>query len=109
MALQITELEQCPTEARLNNQIRNLPKGLTETYEQMLSKIDNKDDRTDVKTFLRWLIFSIRPMTLAELADTVAVDFSKTEPQYSALRRYQDPRKVLEKCSGLITELEGTI
>ena len=46
-------------------------------------------------------------MTLEEIAETVAVDFDSDVPEYSPDGRYLDPKDVLGKCSGLITESEG--
>lgn len=86
-------------------QLDSLPEGLYETYDRILLKID---DRTDTKIFLQWLSFSTRPMTLAEIAEAVVVDFNtENQPRYMPSRRYWDKRDVLEKCSGLITESEG--
>jgi hypothetical protein len=88
-------------------QLRNLPTGLYETYNQILLKV-NKPGRNDTKTFLRWLCFSVRPMTLAEIAEAVMVDLdAKGGPQYTPSRRYFDKKDVLNKCSSLIIESEG--
>jgi hypothetical protein len=48
-------------------------------------------------------------MTLEEIAETVAIDFGlESGPVYDSERRYRDERDVLDKCTGLITESEGT-
>jgi hypothetical protein len=75
-----------------------------------LSKVDNEADRTDTRTFLRWLCFSVHPMGLAEIAETITVDLDRKDgPQYIPAHRYWNQRDVLEKCAGLITESEGMI
>ena len=92
----------------MRKQLAALPRGLYETYDRILQRID-EDYRSDVKIFLCWIAFSTRPMTLKELAETVAVDFdSEDYPVFLPARRYQDPRDVLDKCSGLILESDGT-
>ncbi|KAF8160167.1 ankyrin repeat-containing domain protein [Pholiota molesta] len=107
VALQLMELKKCSNHRSVLNQLENLPKGLYETYDRILSKIDNEADRTDTKTFLRWLCFSVRPMELAELTETITVDFdTENGPQYRPAHRYWNQRDVLEKCAGLITESE---
>lgn len=64
----------------------------------------------ETKTFLRWLCFSVRPMRLAEIAETVVIDSdAKTEPRCTLAHRYWDERDVLGKCSALITEYKGMI
>lgn len=105
------ELKKCSTRRSVMSQLDDLPKGLYDTYDRILSKIDNQANRTDAKTLLRWLCFSVRPMKLVEIAETVAVDFDmENGPQYSPAHRYWDEQDVMEKCAGLITESsEGMI
>ena len=107
VALQVIELKKCSNQHSVMKQLESLPVGLYETYDRILAKID-KQDHADTKTFLQWLSFSTRPMTLEEIAETVVVDFELEDgPQYTSGCRYWDKRDVLEKCSGLITEFES--
>ena len=65
-------------------QLQTLPKGLYETYDQILLKIDNLGDRMDTKTFLQWLSFSACPMSLEEMSEVVVVNFeSENGPEYT--------------------------
>jgi hypothetical protein len=101
------ELKKCPNRRSVMSQLDSLPKGLYETYDQILLKIDEQADHT--KTFLRWLCFSVCPMGLAEISETIVVDLDTADgPQYMPDNRYWDVRDVLVKCSGLVTESEGT-
>jgi hypothetical protein len=101
------ELKKCPNRRSVMSQLDNLPKGLYETYDRMFSKIDEQADHT--KTFLRWVCFSVRPMNLTEISETVVVDLHTADgPRYMPDNHYWDARDVLVKCSGLITESEGT-
>ena len=91
-------------------QLQTLPKGLYETYDQILLKINNESDRMDTKTFLQWLSFSAYPMSLEEISEVVVVDFeSEDGPKYTPQRRYFNKRDVLKNCSGFIIESEGKI
>ena len=109
VALQLSTLKRCPSKHAIKEQLRTLPKDLNETYDRILLKI-SQQDVADVKTFLRWLAFAARPMTLREIAETVTVDFnSESGPRYDSERRYRDERDVLEKCAGLITESKGIV
>jgi hypothetical protein len=102
------ELKKCSNRRSVMKQLDILPIGLYETYDQILSKIDNQADRTETKTFLRWLCFSIRPMTLAEIAETVIVDLDADDgPRCTPELRYWNVQDVLIKCSGFITESKG--
>ena len=107
MALQLIELKTCSNLDELEKQLGNLPRDLDETYDRIISKIDERD-HDDVKRFLQWLAFSARSLKLAELAEVVVVDFnSENGPQVKPRRRYKDHRDVLEKCSSLVIESEG--
>ncbi|KAF9479010.1 hypothetical protein BDN70DRAFT_879298, partial [Pholiota conissans] len=90
VALQIAELQKCPTRFAVMKQLRSLPKGLYETYDRILSRID-EGDSTDTKIFLRLLSFSIRPMYLNEIAAAAAVQFTdQNEPQFMPSYQYWD-------------------
>src|ERR1700735_2149028 len=89
-------------------QLQILPKGLYETYDQILLKINNLGDRIDTKTFLQWLSFSTCPMSLEEISEAVVVNLeSEDGPEYTPQRRYFNKRDVLENCSGFVTESKG--
>ena len=104
--LQLVQLKKCSSLLALTEQLSNLPNGLDETYDRVLSKLDD-NDHGDIHVFLQWLAFSTRTLDLEELAEVVAVDFSDDEsPKYAPERRYQDIRDVLEKCSGLVITID---
>jgi hypothetical protein len=104
------ELKKCSNRRSVMGRLNNLPQGLFETYDRILSKINNPTDGTDTKTFLRWLCFSARPLKLVEIAETVVVDFNtENGPEYSSAHQYWDPQDVLEKCAGLIAESDEGI
>ena len=107
VALQLDELEGCSSEYHIMQQLENLPEGLDEIYNRILKKIDKKY-HADTKTFLQWLAFSKRPMTIAEIAETITVDFSSEDkPVFNLAKRYFDSRDVLVRCSSLVSESEG--
>jgi hypothetical protein len=99
----------CSSLDALEKQLRNLPQGLDETYDRILLSIDEKN-HDDVKRFLQWLAFSTCALKLVEIAEVVTVDFdSMNGMECIPGRRYRDPRDVLDKCSGLVTESEGVV
>ena len=88
-------------------QLRNLPKDIEEIYKRMLKAIDVKY-RADTITFLQWLTFSKRRMTVAEIAEAITVEFdSKDGPVFKSTKRYNDPQDVLVRCSSLVSESGG--
>ena len=93
----------------MKKQLVDLPQGLDKTYDRILLGIDEKDHGY-AKTFLQWLSFAVRPLTLEELATTAAVDLSaENEPEYKSENELQDIRDVLKICSSFIVKSEGKI
>ena len=70
VALQLAELEKCSSQCEIEKQLAELPEGLDEAYNRILKNIDKKD-RADTRTFLQWLAFCKRPMTIEEVAETI--------------------------------------
>ena len=109
VALQLNELKKCRTKTDLKKQLADLPQGLDKTYDRILLGINEKDHGY-AKTFLQWLSFSVRPLTLEELATTVAVDLSaENGPEYKSENKLQDNRDVLKICSSFIIKSEGMV
>ena len=107
VALQLAELAKCSSVDEITKQLAELPKGLDGIYNRILMKIDEKHC-ADARTFLQWLAFSKRPMTVVEIAETITVDFaSEDDPVFNLEKRYTNPRDVLVRCSSLVIESEG--
>ena len=100
-------METCSSTDEITERLTKLPKGLDEIYNRILKRI-NEDHRAHVRTFLQWLAFSKRTMTVAEIAETITVDFASEDgPVFISTKRYFDPQDVLVRCSSLVTESEG--
>ncbi|KAL1856206.1 hypothetical protein Plec18170_004075 [Paecilomyces lecythidis] len=78
----------------------SLPKDLDETYERILCRID-EESRSIAFTALQFLTFSARPVTLAELAEIVAVKPGSSI--FVDIDRLFEPSDVLLVCSSLVT------
>ena len=102
-------MKKCRTKADLKKQLADLPQGLDKTYDQILLGINEKDYGY-AKTFLQWLSFAVRPLTLEEPAATAAVDVSaENGPEYKSDNELQDIKDVLKICSSLIIKSEGMV
>ena len=106
LVLQLAELEECSSQYEIETQLAKLPEGLDEIYERILKNIKKKH-RADTRMFLQWLAFCKRPMKIEEIAETITVEFSDERPVFNQDKRYADPRDVLRRCSGFVTESEG--
>ena len=78
-------------------------------YDRILLGIDERD-HDDAKTFLQWLSFAVRPLTLEELATTASVDLSaENGPEHKTDNELQDIKDVLKICSSFIVKSEGVV
>ncbi|KAI8686738.1 NACHT domain-containing protein [Fusarium sp. Ph1] len=57
----------------IEHALTQLPKNLPEVYERILSSI-HPESKTAVATLLTWLLFSSRPLAVAELCDAVQIE-----------------------------------
>jgi len=89
--------------------LRELPESLDETYERILKEI-KKPNRCLAQRVLHCLVVAIRPLSVAELAEVLAVDFDDSEgiPRLNADWRWEDQEQaLLIACSSLISIVEG--
>jgi ankyrin repeat protein len=85
--------------------LKNLPKTLEETYDRILQSIP--EDRWEMaRAALVLLAYSLRPLTLQELAEAMVVDVEEQcfDPKE---HRLNDQRDLLEICSSLVTVSSG--
>ncbi|KUL83371.1 hypothetical protein ZTR_11270 [Talaromyces verruculosus] len=83
--------------------LRGLPKGLEETFESGLLKLED-DDRMIALEILRWLMYSRRPLSLEELVEAIAVNpgmTNLTQVQKAKVRRASD---IFEICGSLVRQ-----
>ena len=82
-----------------------LPKSLDETYERILCRID-PNFRYEVLHILQWLTYSDRPLTLEEIAETVAFRVYNNH-EYDEDSRLAEPADILALCSSLVVSVDG--
>ena len=81
-----------------------LPESLDETYERILREI-KKPNRDHARRILQCLVVAIRPLSVEELAEVLAVDFGDAEgiPKLKLDWRWEDQEQaLLTSCSSLI-------
>jgi hypothetical protein len=101
-------LQKCIKLDGLTKALKALPKSLDETYEHILQTIDD-EHHDDVLKVLQWLAFSARPVTLAEVAEALAMDCTNDHPQFDPDQRMQNPQDILSICSSLVTISSPTV
>ena len=107
MFCQLDALRQC-LPSSLRRTLAELPESLDETYERIVKDI-KKGNRADAYRMLQCLAVAVRPLSVAELAELLAIDFHANEtnggiPKLNSNWRWEDHEQaVLSTCSSLIT------
>lgn len=102
VGLQIEELLKLTTRHDLRNHLRTCPRGMSQTYGLLLSRIyEQHKSRANLATrVLTWLSFSVRPLTLAELQEALSISIEGNDP--SAWTFDDATWAVKEVCLGLV-------
>jgi hypothetical protein len=82
-----------------------LPKNLNQTYDQILSQIDESHQRDVLKT-LQSLTATHESLTIEEIVEILAVDLDSDPPHFDPDSRLLDPRSILSMCSSLVTTIQ---
>lgn len=79
--------------------LRELPDTLDETYERILINVP-KQYVKEAQCALQFLAVSLRPLTIDQVAEAVAVDVENEI--FDSGNRLRDKRDILEICSSLV-------
>ncbi|KAF7365653.1 Ankyrin repeat-containing domain protein [Mycena venus] len=98
----LEQLKECVRLYDLQEALDSLPDNLHDLYARSLRSIPKKH-LSDVQRLLHWLVFSEWPLTLAELEDTIAFDFSNSE--HYAFDPHRRPKRgiFVKWLSGLVS------
>ena len=99
---QLESIRQCVKPSALRKALLSLPKTLDETYERILQHLRSNDQLEDTTQALRWLCFSIRPLTLLEMVEILAIQ-TGDEAGFFPEDRMPDPADIMTVCSSLIS------
>ncbi|KAF1362396.1 hypothetical protein EJ07DRAFT_107576, partial [Lizonia empirigonia] len=101
--LHLDRLQKCKNRQALQQTLRALPLTLYDTYDRILTNIAS-EYCPDALRILSWACFAMRPLTLSELAATLAVDLDSLE--YDNMQVYQDADDILDICGSLLKRSE---
>ena len=73
MSLQLDELEKCENDREVIIQLKSLPKGLPETYERMLSRLNDKQ-RSKARHVLTCLALTPEIITLSQIHNSLQIE-----------------------------------
>jgi ankyrin repeat protein len=94
-------IKRCRNRKQLDRDLETLPSDLDETYNRILETIKG-DDIIYATRILRWLAFSRRPLTLAEVAEVAALDPDR-RPAFDRDEVLEEHDDILAICSSLVT------
>ncbi|ORY03156.1 hypothetical protein BCR34DRAFT_545330 [Clohesyomyces aquaticus] len=96
----LDELSNLRTVRSIRSVLAQLPRGLAETYENILKKVEDPDVAL-VRKILLWLAFSVLPLSLDQLHSAIAIEQGLDElDEDSCLGNAQD---ILSMCGSLIS------
>ncbi|KAF1814098.1 hypothetical protein P152DRAFT_304349 [Eremomyces bilateralis CBS 781.70] len=74
--MQQPQLRDTKSKTKLENIVENMPIGLTETYKKNWEDIKRQpaDDQDRAFAILRWTTFSLRPLSVSEISEVLAVN-----------------------------------
>ena len=101
MECQLDSLRKCLKLDALRKALNTMPKTLDETYDRILSNLDEDYEEYALKIF-QWLCFSKRPMRIDEMVEVLAVE-STDDCRFSPEQRLPDPHDILTICSTLVS------
>ena len=104
---QLDELKNCFNLKSLRKALASLPRTLDETYSRILCRIPEIHRQDAIKT-LQWLVCSVRPLRVEELAEVIAIN-PAGNPRFDADMQLSAPEDVLEICSSLVVVEETTV
>jgi len=109
--LHVEALAKKQTRKAVRLALNALPKGLDDTYEEILQRIESQDD-DDVmlaRQLLSWISFAKRPLKLSVVQDAIAAMSLEPEEGYFDLESLPEEDILLAVCAGIVTfEKEST-
>ena len=106
MQCQLDTLSRLRTPGAVRKALQNLPPTLDKTYEGLLDRIDNDEDRTLAREILEIVCFTYRPFTLQEVCEMLQVTPGLRELDES--KCLADPKDVLSICGSLLNFQQHT-
>lgn len=80
--------------------LETLPKGLEETYDRLLSRIESEEGSRLIFKMMKWMLFARRPLKLEELREAIAFDIDDTF--LDPTKFPHDMNRLIQACGNLI-------
>jgi hypothetical protein len=97
---QLDDLCHAETDSSIRKVLQNLPRNLGETYDRLLTRIDNAEQREYVKRMFMWIICARRPLGIEELREAIA--FTIEDDHFDHTKIPNDLNRLARACGNLI-------
>ncbi|CAG8972685.1 hypothetical protein HYALB_00010848 [Hymenoscyphus albidus] len=97
---QLVSLSKCLTRNDIKKALKSLPKTLDETYERILTSVD-EEHRPKLVLALKWISGAERPLKINELAEAIVID-PMEYPPFQVENRLPDPNWIVPILSSLV-------
>ena len=100
---QMDQIRRLKTDKAIRQCLESLPRGLNETYLQLLQRMTQsrqEDEIVQTSRMMRWLVHSTRLLTVEELSQAIAIE--RDQVQYDASAALTDPTDLLNLGYGLV-------
>ena len=102
VSLQLDALKQANDPKAVGEALIDLPQGLDETYDRTLLSL-NENQQVQAIRALKWLAFSLRPLTVGEISEAVIIDTAdESSHVFDEKKRFFRPAVVLSLLPGLV-------
>ncbi|KGO60646.1 NACHT nucleoside triphosphatase [Penicillium expansum] len=104
---QLESLARCPHEAAIEEALISLPPDLNSTYQRMVASIPT-ELKDDAIRLLQFLVYSDRPLTLAQAIEIIATQIKNESQGFNIKRRLFREIDIIKYCPGLVIVVQGT-
>ncbi|SLM36361.1 P-loop containing nucleoside triphosphate hydrolase [Lasallia pustulata] len=112
VSCQIDSLGGCSSEDDVRSALEDLPRDLNHTYDRILKRIYDQDQRSKgktaakIKAALQWLAFARRPLLLQEVLEAAVIN--PEHPFEISARILLEPHFISDSCSSLVVITAST-
>lgn len=101
VSFQLDDLCEASSDAVIREILEDLPYGLVETYQRILTKIYKSSIRTSLaRKIFKWAICACRPLSIEEMREAIAFD---SDDKYWNAEKIPDEKAIIRSCGNLIT------
>ncbi|KPI38988.1 Ankyrin-3 [Cyphellophora attinorum] len=98
---QLETIRRCVMPPELQKALESLPTTLDETYDRILEQLDSQGYLLHALTVLQWLCYSVRPLSLPQIVEILAIDVADGAG-FLPENRLPEPESIRTICSSLI-------